>query len=491
MPDDLYARGPLTVSAHGGEMSETTTETIWPKVLKQLSEKLKEGQFATWFSKTSCLEVSDDLIRVGVPNNFYYEWLTRQYAADVKVAAAEVVGRELSVVFEVVESEEDEEAVAANEADAPAPQELPPGASFGAQADRVHSQQPVAIADPNAGRTLQLNDEYTFEHFVVGPGNRMAHAAAMAVVEQPGRIYNPLFIHGGLGLGKTHVLQGICHELMARQPGLRILYTPCEQFVNRFIAALEKGCVDLFRDQFRMLDVLVIDDVHFLANKEQSQEEFFHTFNVLYEQHKQIILSSDSAPKEIPTIEERLVSRFKWGLVCKMEKPTFETRMAIIRKKAAGQSLALPDDVVEHLAMSLKTSVREIEGAVTSLIGYCSLMNEPMTLDTARVALGDLIGSRQRRVTVDHIIALVTEHYNVKLSDLQSKKRFQSITLPRQVCMFLARKYTNHSLAEIGGYFGGRDHSTVLYATEKIEGRQKDCPKLKRSVDEISQALEA
>lgn len=464
-------------------MTELTVEAVWPDVLESLSERLNTSQFATWFSRTTCLEVTEEVIRIGVPNNFYFEWLSRQYSQDVAAAVADVVGRQLVVKFEVAE-ELDEPAASQTE-------ELPPAASFQVgEVAPARTELPPARKQPQHTE-IQLNDEYTFDNFVVGPGNRMAHAAAMAVVEQPGRIYNPLFIHGGLGLGKTHVLQGICHDLIVRQPNLRILYTPCEQFVNRFIAALEKGCVDAFRDQFRMLDVLVIDDIHFLASKEQSQEEFFHTFNALYQQHKQIIISSDSAPKEIPTLEERLVSRFKWGLVCKVEKPTFETRMAIIRKKASRQGVALPDEVIEHLAMSLKTSVREIEGAVTSLIGYCALMNEPLVLDTVRLALGDLIGNRKKRITMDRIIGLVTDHYSVKLSDLQSKKRFQSITLPRQVCMYLARRYTDHSLSEIGGYFGGRDHSTVLYATEKISSRVSDSPKLKMAVDELSQALEA
>lgn len=462
-------------------MSEKTTAIFWPEALQVLREQLNEGQFTTWFSRTTCLGVTDQTLRIGVPNNFCCEWLTRQYTEQVAAVVREVSGQALSVRFEVVEAFDAEPI---HSPDSTIDQALPREARF--ESNTLVS----ASASAAPVRGFQLNTEYTFDDFVVGPGNRMAHAAAMAVVEQTGRIYNPLFIHGGLGLGKTHLLQGICHNLMASQPDLRILYTPCEQFVNRFIAALEKGKVDAFRDQFRHLDVLVIDDIHFLANKEQSQEEFFHTFNVLYEQQKQIILSSDSAPREIPTLEERLVSRFKWGLVCKMEKPTFETRMAIIHKKAARQGVSLPSEVVEHLAMSLKTSVRELEGAVTSLIGYCSLMNEPMVLDTVRLALGDLIGHQKKRVTVDQIIALVTDHFGVKLADLQSKKRFQSITLPRQVCMYLARRYTNHSLAEIGGYFGGRDHSTVLYATEKIASRLDDSPKLKVAVEELCRQLD-
>ena len=268
-------------------------------------------------------------------------------------------------------------------------------------------------------------------------------------------------------------------------------YIPCEQFINQFIAALERNKVEPFRQRYRDLDVLVIDDIHFLANKEHTQEEFFHTFNALYNDRKQIIISSDSAPKDIPTLEERLVSRFKWGLVCEIESPTFETRMTIVRKKASMYGIEMPDDVTEYLADSVRTSIREMEGAVTRLIGFASIMKCPINLETARAALGDIVDSGKKRVTIDQIIEIVTEHYAVRLSDLQSKKRNQSITLPRQVCMFLARKFTNHSLAEIGGYFGGRDHSTVLYGTEKISKRTKTDPELRTAVSAFVRRLES
>ncbi|MFT7618839.1 MAG: chromosomal replication initiator protein, partial [Planctomycetota bacterium] len=283
--------------------------------------------------------------------------------------------------------------------------------------------------------------------------------------------------------------QGISHELLARSPGLRMKYVPCEQFINEFITALEKNKINEFRERYRELDVLMIDDIHFLANKDHTQEEFFHTFNCLYNEQKQIILSSDSPPRDIPTLEERLVSRFKWGLVCEVEPPVFEMRMGIIRKRCIREGLDLSDEVADLLSGTLKGSIRELEGAVTRLAGYSRIMEEAVTVEVARRVLSDLLGSAKRRITMDDIIESVTDHYGVRLSDLQSKKRFHSITLPRQVCMFLARKHTPLSLTEIGGYFGGRDHSTVLYADDKITKRIKTDPELRDTVEDMSRRL--
>jgi chromosomal replication initiator protein len=465
----------------------TATNIRWQSVLDVIRSQLVPSQFETWFTKTNCLEFSDTKIVVEVPNKFYLEWLKRQYGSVISDAVEKTAGRRdgRQVTF-VVTANGATGSMESNLGEVDGVETIEKVASRARDAEEL-----VRVAGLPRDPELHLNPEYVFENFVVGSSNRLAHAASLAVVENAGRVYNPLFIHGGLGLGKTHLLQAICHNVLAKRPNLRLLYLPCEQFINCFITALERGQIEAFRQRYRMLDVLVIDDIHFLANKEHTQEEFFHTFNALYNDRKQIILSSDSPPKDIPNLEERLVSRFKWGLVAEIESPSFELRLAIIRKKSARFGIDVPDEVAEYLATNLKTSVRELEGAVTNLLGYASIMKESISLDTAKQVLGESLGPRRKRTTLDRIVTLVTEHYGVRLSDLQSKKRFQSIALPRQVCMYLARRYTNLSLAEIGGSFGGRDHSTVLYATEKIASRLDLDGELRSAIQTLSQALEA
>ncbi|MFN4241916.1 MAG: chromosomal replication initiator protein DnaA [Tepidisphaerales bacterium] len=315
---------------------------------------------------------------------------------------------------------------------------------------------------------MLLNPDYSFEQFVTGPCNRLAHAASVAVADQPGSTYNPLFIHGGVGLGKTHLLQAICQRLLERRPDARILYLSCDAFINQFITAVETGDMSQFRYRYRNVDVLVIDDIHFLAGRDRTQEEFFHTFNTLFTQQKQIILSADCPPAEIPELEERLVSRFQWGLVARIDRPCYETRCAILSKKAKMRGIVLPDDVICYIAAKVEKNIRELEGAITTVAGTASLTGAKIDLDLARAALGDAVAPEQRRITIQQIFDVVTKYYNVKASDLQSKRKHKSITFPRQVCMYLARKHTRYSLEEIGGYFGGRDHTTVLHAVRTI-----------------------
>jgi len=321
---------------------------------------------------------------------------------------------------------------------------------------------------------LPLNPDYQFENFVTGPCNRLPHAAAVAVAEQPGQAYNPLFIHGGVGLGKTHLLQAVCQKLLARCNDSRILYLSCDSFINQFILAVENGDMHQFRHRYRHVDMLVIDDIHFLAGRDRTQEEFFHTFNTLYQQHKQIILSADCPPSEIPELEERLVSRFNWGLVARIEKPCYETRVAILQKKARLRGLQLPEEVLCYIAAKVENNTRELEGAITKIQGMGMLQAGRIDLELAKAALGDSITAEQKRITIQQIFDVVTKYYNVRLSDLQSKKRHKSIAFPRQVCMFLARRHTRYSLEEIGGYFGGRDHTTVLHAVRTVDQDTKD-----------------
>ncbi|HUB24825.1 MAG TPA: chromosomal replication initiator protein DnaA [Tepidisphaeraceae bacterium] len=320
---------------------------------------------------------------------------------------------------------------------------------------------------------LPLNPEYTFENFVTGPCNRLAHDASIAVTERPGKVYSPLFIYGGVGLGKSHLLQAVCQRLLRLKPEARILYLSSDSFINQFVLAAETGALNQFHYRYRRLDLLVIDDVHLMAARNRMPEEFLHIFDTLYQQQKQIILSADGPPCEIPDLEERLVSRFSGGLVARIEKPCFETRVAILQKKGGMRGMVLPDDVICHVATKAQDNIRELEGAISSLQGISELQGSgasvTIDLDVAKAALGETGTARQRQITIQQIFNIVTKYYDITLNDLQSKKRHKSITFPRQVCIFLARRHTRYSLNEIGRYFGGRDHATILHAVRAVE----------------------
>lgn len=322
---------------------------------------------------------------------------------------------------------------------------------------------------------LRLDRAYTFENFVVGPSNRMAHAACLAVAENPGRAYNPLFVHGDVGLGKTHLLQAICHRVLGGCQPLTVLYLTGETFTNDFLEAVERGELHSFRHRYRHVDVLVIDDIQFLAERERSQEEFFHTFNTLRQAEKQIILSADCAPKELKSLQDRLVSRFSWGLVVRIDEPCYETRMAILRKKARARGMELPEEVLELIASHIRRNARELEGAINKLDMASASCGGRITVELAREILRDEIEPHRPRITMDDIIEAVTERFGVRRSELQGRRRSRSIALPRQVCMYLARELTRLTLEEIGGYFGGRDHTTVMHAVQTIsEARRRD-----------------
>ena len=338
---------------------------------------------------------------------------------------------------------------------------------------------------------LVLSPDYTFETFVVGPSNRLAHAAAVAVSANLGGAYNPLFVHGGVGLGKTHVLQAVCQMVLKQKPTTRIGYLSCQSFAEIFMACVKSGRMQDFRHRFRNLDVLVIDDIHFLSKREQSQEEFFHTFNTLYQSGKQIILSSDASPNDIPDLEERLVSRFNCGLVARVDRPCYETRVAILKSKAALINLGVPEDVCAYIAARIDSNIRELEGALTKVRGYAMANKVEINLDVVKVALADdrVSTVRSNQPSIQMIIDAVTVYYDIKLSDLMSKRRHKSIALPRQVCMWLARKHTRYSLEEIGGYFGGRDHTTVLHAVRTIGTRRDEDPDISKAVDRIESSI--
>lgn len=349
---------------------------------------------------------------------------------------------------------------------------------------------PVAVRSSVNADPIVLCPDYSFDQFVTGPANRLAYAASIAVANQPGTAYNPLFIHGGCGLGKTHLLQAICQLILTHKPDHRICYLSCDAFMNDFIDCVQQGKMAEFRHRYRHVDVLVIDDIHFLANKERSQEEFFHTFNELYQSNRQIVISSDSPPNEIPQLEERLVSRFQWGLVAHVSKPDFETRIAILRAKARLRGVEMPDDVISYVANRVDSNARELEGAITTIQGHAALQDRAINLQLALEALGEpaMLGGASQ-ATLQTIIDAVTAYYNVKLSDLQSKRRHKSITEPRQVCMWLARKRTRFSLEEIGGYFGGRDHTTVMHSIRITDERMSTDAHYARQIHQIEERL--
>jgi chromosomal replication initiator protein len=338
---------------------------------------------------------------------------------------------------------------------------------------------------------LVINPDYSFENFVVGPTNRLAHAAAMAVAGNPGRAYNPYFVHGGVGLGKTHLLQAICLRIKEQHPQTRIFYTSCEGFMTQFMDAVQAGEMTAFRHRFRDVDLLIIDDIHFLAKRDRTQEEFFHTFNSLFQAHKQIVISSDAPPEEIPDLEDRLVSRFKWGLVTSVTPPCYETRVEILKNKARMRGLDLPDEVACLIASRIDANIRELEGAIIKVQVIASVENRPIDLPMAAMALGDDALKGDKRVEIQTIISVVTDFYGVKMTDLQSKRRQRSIALPRQVCMFLARRNTRFSLEEIGGYFGGRDHTTVMHAVRTVEERCETDHEFNRVVSTLESQVQS
>jgi len=336
---------------------------------------------------------------------------------------------------------------------------------------------------------VKLHPDYSFDSFVVGPCNRLAHASCVAVSQAPGKTYNPLFLYGNVGLGKTHLLHAVCHEAISKSADTSIQFLSCEEFVNRFIGAIEKGTLSEFQNQFRTVNILIIDDVQFLREREQSQEEFFHTFNALYNNHRQIILTADCAPGELPSLEERLVSRFKWGLVARLDSPSYETRIAIVKKKAHLRGLEISEDIAQYIANKVQANIRELEGALTIIYATARAAGQQISLNLAKRALGDQNALGQKRITINQIINAVTDYFGVRLVDLQSKKRSQSITLPRQICMYLARNMTRHSLEEIGGHLGGRDHTTVLHACGKIKNLQRTDPQTRSQLNELTATI--
>jgi chromosomal replication initiator protein len=470
-------------SALEGAAPDQGSAERFSRVLEDVRGRIPKRQFATWFERATLHTWSDGHLVVGLPNRFYQVWFQNKFTELIRDAAEKVSQAPVLVSFEVVEQDEEE-----------APPPPPTLGTLPPPRTRQTTQQGEGYPAPFAGSgrddmPLNLNGVYSFDNFIVGPSNSVAHASAKAVAENPGRAYNPLFIHGSVGLGKTHLLHAVCHEFLKRYPQDRVCFLSCEEFTNEFVRSLQHNDVDSFRARFRNVHLLVIDDIHFLKGKERTQEEFFHTFNGLYQSDRQIVLSSDAAPNEIPTLEERLVSRFHWGLVSQLEQPEMETRMAIVRRKAELMGIDLPNDVVEYIATNFRNNIRELEGALLGARAHASVVGSGISLEQTKLALKGNIKPRGAGITLDGITKRVCSEYQVKDADLRSKRRARSVSEPRQVIMYLARQLTKLSLDEIGDYFGGRDHSTVLYAVRKTESRRKIEPALAATIDRLIDRL--
>ena len=423
-------------------MTPPTPQVVWNQLRGNLQTQVSVEDFNTWFQRLTVDGVANDELILSAPNEIIRDWLESHYSGVILDAATKTLGHPTNLRIVVR---------------AAAPATIP------ATPARPASSSPAAQT-----QELLLSPQHVFDNFVQGPSNRLSYAASLAVAEAPGAAYNPLFLHGAVGLGKTHLLQAICHAVLRQQPQSRVQFVSCEQFVNHFIACIRDGNLERFRAKYRNADLLVIDDIQFLSEKERCQEEFFHTFNTLHMAQKQIVLASDAPPQELKSVEERLISRFKSGLVAHLEAPHYETRCAILQKKAELRGMQLPPDVVNYVATNIRANVREIEGAVMKLISYAHLMNRTIDLAMATEALSDLIQISKKTVTAQDIQAVIMQYFNLRPNDLQSPRRTQSIAFPRQICMYLIRQLTDASLEEIGDLLGGRDHTTVLYAVEKI-----------------------
>lgn len=473
---------------------------IWDGILAHL-KRHHAPRCRRWFEDIEMAGLAGGVLTLRISHPLHLRYLQQECTEVFREAAQSVTGRLLSVIFVSAEEAAGLPSLAAAEPAAASSNGAAarhgsagrngamPAATAGGEARSAVPTEPSPRTWNNFYSEMVINPDYSFETFIVGPNNQLAHAAAVAVAQQPGVPYNPFFIHSPVGLGKTHLLQAICQAVIAGRPGCRVYYVSCDGFMNQFMEAVQAGQMHNFRHKFRDIDILVVDDIHCLAGHERTQEEFFHTFNSLYHSEKQIVLSSDTAPSDIPKLEDRLLSRFKHGLVARMDKPCYETRLAILRIKARLRGLVLPDDVLCFVAHHTDSNIRELEGALTQLQATAMALNRPIDLELAHEALGGAAAPITPIVSVQAIISTVARQYEVKQTDLLSHDRHKSISLPRQVAMYLARCHSNHSLQEIGGFFGGRDHTTVMHAVKKIGKLRAADPATDRRLDMIERDL--
>jgi len=444
-------------------MQKISTD-LWDKVLKELKNEVTGISFDTWISAMKPLYIENGNLSIEVPSEFHRGTLSSRYNDLIKNTIKYVTNEDLTPVFLVPEEAKQ-------------------------KSDEMTAGSKV-VNDKNTG----LNPRYTFENFVVGNSNRFAHAAALAVAEAPAKAYNPLFLYGGVGLGKTHLMHAIGHFILQQNPNQKVLYITSENFTNELINSIrdqgsEVNNNETFRNRYRNVDVLLIDDIQFIARKERTQEEFFHTFNALYEANKQIIISSDKPPKDIEPLEERLRSRFEWGLIGDIQPPDYETRIAILRKKAQIDKLTIPDEINTFIASRVDSNIRELEGTLNKIVALAHLTNQPVSMEVAAKAVKDITSSRTKVITSSLIQQVVAKYYNLKIDDLKSSKRSSDIAYPRQIAMYLCREIANISLPQIGRDFGGRDHTTVIHACNKINTDLKSKPDLKNTIEELKKVI--
>ena len=439
---------------------------LWDQALSIIETKLSKPSFETWLKSTKATAINDDTLFIAAPNEFSRDWLENRYLKLITDTIYELTGENMKI--KLITSDPD------IGMDPSTPK-------------RVHDRRNQFQED--APGSL-LNSKYIFDTFVIGAGNRFAHAASLAVAEAPAKAYNPLFIYGGVGLGKTHLMHAIGHYVLEHNPNAKVVYLSSEKFTNEFINSIRDNKAIEFRNKYRNVDVLLIDDIQFLAGKESTQEEFFHTFNALHDDHKQIVISSDRPPKEIPTLEDRLRSRFEWGLITDIQPPDLETRIAILRKKAKADNLDIPNEVMVYIANQINTNIRELEGALIRVVAYSSLINRDIDADLAAEALKDIIPSNKPKIiAIIDIQRTVGEYFGIKLEDFKAKKRNKSVAYPRQIAMYLSRELTDNSLPKIGEEFGGRDHTTVIHAYEKITKTLVIDPNLQVAIKELMEKI--
>jgi len=425
---------------------------LWDQILARIETKMNRHAFYTWFRPTSFVTEDRASVTVRVPDSSFQDWLTKHYGVVISEAMAELQRPNLTVNF-VTESQ----------------LEAPPPIALSADEAEPFNSDVVAPPSGQGG----LNPRYTFDTFIVGSSNQFAHAACRAVAEAPSRSYNPLFIYGGVGLGKTHLMHAVGQYVLQHDPGLKLTYISSERFMNEMINAVRYDKVLDFRERYRSVDVLLVDDIQFLAGKEGTQTEFFHTFNALYDSQKQIVLSSDHPPHEIPSLEERLRSRFEWGLTADIQSPDLETKVAILKKKAEAEAVPLPDNVAMYIAGKIKSNIRELEGSLIRLIAYASLTGQDISLPLAQEVLRNILDHDAKAVTIEIIQKFVADYYNLKMVDLKSRNNSKSVAMPRQIAMYLCKALTHASLPEIGRSFGGKHHSTVIHSIRKVEDLRK------------------
>lgn len=449
---------------------------IWVRCKDKLKESFNEKVFNVWIKPIMPLEVTDTYYKVAVKNDFFKTMLEENYAQVIEGVLAGIMSKNIKLIIETMDN---------GSSGSEAAEEMPAVPAKREQQQLFNENTSVQQPDES-----NLNPKYVFETFVIGNSNRFAHAAAQAVANDPAHAYNPLFLYGGVGLGKTHLMHAIGNRIKQNNPIMKVLYTSSEKFTNEIINSIQNKTTEAFRQKYRNIDCLIIDDIQFLKGKEQTQVEFFHTFNALKDADKQIIISSDRPPREIETLEDRLRSRFDQGLTADIQTPDLETRMAILRTKAASDNIVLPTEVITLLATNIATNIREIEGAYNKIVAYTSLMHMPITVETAQKVLSDMGNDiKTRTITYEGIIKVVADHYNVKQDELFNKKRTQNIAFPRQVAMYLCRELADLSYPRIGELFGGRDHTTVIHAYEKISNFKNSNLAFQNELQEIIEIL--